>query len=186
MPTLYRVFPHLPGAAPTTPGGALYLPPQSGGRIDNPDLYAVLYLGSSAAGAIAEAFGRFPEWTPGMLEGSPGLPGSVRAIASYRLREDVRVCDMDDPAQLLALGLKPSDIVSRDYTRTRAWARRVYEQGTWAGIRWWSYYHPEWTSFGLWDLRRLALVDVRALRLDDAAMQEAVRAITRRIVPRAR
>lgn len=186
MPTLYRVFPHLAGVAPTAPGGALYLPPQSGGRIDNPELYTVLYLSDCAPGAIAEAFGRFPEWTPPMLEGSPSLPGSVRAIASYRLREEARVCDMDDPAQLLALAVKPSDIVSRDYARTRAWARRIYEQGVWAGIRWWSYYHPEWASFGLWDLRRLALVDVRTLHLDDSALREAARVITRRVVPRSR
>ena len=70
---LYRVLTFLPGAAPDAVGGALYIPPQGGGRLDNPELYSVLYLSDAASGAIAEAFGRFPEWSPAMLAGSPGL-----------------------------------------------------------------------------------------------------------------
>jgi RES domain len=179
---LYRVFPCLPQAAPDEPGGALYIPPQSGGRLDNPDLYSVFYASNAAAGAVAESFGRFPEWTSVILEGSPALPGSFRAIAQYRLAESAAVCDLDDPTQLVALGLRPSDIVSRDYTRTRAWARRIYLQGAWAAVRWWSYYDPRWTSFGVWGRSSLSLEDVRALRLDDRAMIEAARTIARRII----
>jgi hypothetical protein len=77
VPALYRVFPYLADAAKSEPGGALYVPPQGGGRIDNPGKYSVLYLSDAAAGAVAEAFGRFPEWTPAILEGGPSLPGSV-------------------------------------------------------------------------------------------------------------
>ncbi len=181
MPLLYRVFPYAPAAAATAPGGALYRPPQGGGRLDNPDLYSVLYLGDSAAGAIAEAFGRFSLWSPAMLEGSPSLPGSVRALARYRLSAAARVCDLDDPAQLVKLRLKPSEVVSRDYARTRAWARRLYQRGGWAGIRWWSYYDSGWASCGLWDIEKLALEEVRPLSLDDAALRDAARTITRRI-----
>ncbi|MBI1790737.1 MAG: RES domain-containing protein, partial [Acidobacteria bacterium] len=83
MPILYRVLPFLAAAAEDEPGGALYIPPQGGGRLDNPELYSVLYLSDAASGAIAEAFGRFPEWSPAILEGSPGMPGSVRALAKY-------------------------------------------------------------------------------------------------------
>ena len=182
MPALYRVFPHLANAAVDEPGGALYIPPQGGGRLDNPGLFAVLYLSDSPAGAIAEALGRFPEWTVAVLEGGPALPGSVRAIARYHLADDARLCDLDDPEQLSVLGLRPSDVVSRDYSRTRAWARRIYEQGVWAGARWWSYYDPRWASVGLWETDRLSLKDVRALRLDDTAVVEASRTIVRRIV----
>jgi hypothetical protein len=49
-------------------------------------------------------------------------------------------------------------------------------------VRWWLYYEPRWTSFGLWDIRRLAVEEVRVLRLDDAAFMEASRVILRRIV----
>ena len=139
-------------------------------------------MSDAASGAIAEAFGRFPEWSPAILAGSPGLPGSVRAIASYRLADDAQLCDLDDPDQLQALRLRPSEVVSRDYSRTRAWARRIYEQRAWVGVRWWSYYDPRWASVGLWQLSRLTLEEVRPLRLDNAALVVASRTIVRRII----
>jgi len=182
VPRLYRVFPFVASAAPGEPGDALHLPPQKAGRLDNPDLYTILYCSGHPAGAIAEAFGRFPEWNQAILSGSPSLPTSVRAIARYRLADDARLCDLDDPAELQKLGLRPSEVVSRDYAATRAWARRIYEQGVWAGVRWWSYYDPQWTSAGLWDLRGLTIEEVHPLRLEDAALIEASRVITRRIV----
>jgi len=182
VPTLYRVLPLLTNAAPKQPGGVLYVPPQGGGRLDNPELYAVLYLSDAAPGAIAEAFGRFPEWSPAILAGSPGLPGSARVIASYRLADAAPLCDLDDPDVLRDLGLRPSEVVSRDYSRTRAWARRIYAQRLWVGVRWWSYYDPRWASVGLWDLTGLALQDVRPLRLDNPALIEASRTIARRLI----
>jgi hypothetical protein len=182
--SFYRVFPYLPGAAPDEPGGALYVPPQGGGRLDNPDLYSVFYASDAEAGAIAEAFGRFPEWTPAILSGIPALPGSARAIATYRLDANVAVCNLDDPAQLSDLGLRPSDIVSRDYIRTREWARRLYRDGRWAGVRWWSYYDPRWASFAIWSLPSLSFAGLRPLTLADPAIAEAARAIARRLVPR--
>ncbi|MGH9632971.1 MAG: RES domain-containing protein [Bryobacteraceae bacterium] len=183
MPALYRVFPFLADSAANEPGGALYVPPQGGGRLDNPGIYSVLYLSDAAAGAIAEAFGRFAEWTPAILDGSPSLPGSVRAIARYALPEKAPLCNLDDPEQLRNLGLRPSEVVSRNYGTTRAWARRIYEQNMWMGVRWWSYYDPRWASIGLWRVDRLVLEEVQLLRLDDAALMEASRAIVRRIVP---
>jgi len=183
VPDLFRVFPYLAGAANKAPGGVLYLPHQGAGRIDNPSVYSVLYASDAAAGALAEAFGRFSEWTPTILEGSPSLPGSVRAMARYHLPHDSPVCDLDDPRQLLALGLRPSDVVSRDYARSRAWALRIHRQGTWVGVRWWSYYDPEWASLGLWNPERLRLKEVTPLKLDDPALAEAARTIVRRIAP---
>lgn len=106
----------------------------------------------------------------------------MRAIARYRLADNERLCDLDDPEQLRALRLRPSAVVSRDYGRTRAWARGIYERRVWKGVRWWSYYDPRWASVGLWDIYRLKLGEVRSLRLDDAALLEASRTIVRRIV----
>jgi hypothetical protein len=163
-------------------GSALYIPPQGGGRIDNPVMYSVLYMSDHAAGAVAEAFGRFPEWSLALLEGSPSLPGSVRALARYHLPDDTPVCNLDDPDQLLALGLRPSDVVNRDYEKSRQWARRIYEQRKWSGVRWWSYYNPAWSSFGLWDTGRLKIEDVVPLRLDHPAFIEAAKVIVRRIL----
>ena len=106
MADLYRVFPYVISSRATQPGGPLYIPPQRAGRIDNPDLYSVLYLSDQAPGAIAEASVRFPEWTPAILQGNPDLPGSSRAIARYRLPAEVTVCNLDDAEQLGALGLR--------------------------------------------------------------------------------
>ncbi|MBV9767749.1 MAG: RES domain-containing protein [Acidobacteriaceae bacterium] len=182
MRALYRVFPFHAAAAENEPGGGLYVPRQGGGRLDNPEIYSVLYLSDSRAGAISEAFGRFPEWTAAILEGSPGLPGSARALGRYALRDDAAICDLDDPQQLQALGLRPSDVVSRDYARTRVWARLIHEQAKWVGARWWSYYDSRWASFGLWDIGGLRVEKVEWLRLDHAALIEASRVIARRIV----
>ena len=76
------------------------------------------------------------------------------------------MCDLDDPGQLQALGLPPSEVVSRDYGRIRAWARRIHREGVWAGVRWWSYYAPAWSSVGLWDTAGLEVEEVRGLALD--------------------
>jgi len=118
---------------------------------------------------------------PEVLEGSPNLPGSVRAIARYLLPETVRLCNLDEPRQLLKLKLRPSQVVSRDYTVTRDWARRIHEQRQWAGVRWWSYYDSRWSSHGLWDLRSLVLDEIRVLRLDDPSLLEASKIIARRV-----
>jgi hypothetical protein len=185
VPELFRVFPYRAAAKSGEPGGALYVPPQGGGRIDNPDAYSVLYLSDSAPGAIAEAFGRFPEWTASMLEGLPGIPGSRRALAHYRLDErstaTFPVCNLDDAKQLVALRLRPSDVVSRDYAHTRAWARRIYVQNAWVGVSWWSYYDSSWSSLGLWSARHLVLEKVVPLGLDHPAVLEASRVIVRRV-----
>ncbi len=182
MATLYRVFPYLARTHKHDLGGALYVPPQGGGRIDNPGVYSVLYLSDAAAGAVAEAFGRFPEWTPAILEGSPSLPGSIRVLARYTLAEAAAVCNLDDLQLLGALGLRPSDVATRDTVRSRAWARRIYDRGKWSGVRWWSYYDPSWSSYGLWNIKGHALEDVTPLTLDHLALIEASRTITRRVV----
>lgn len=181
MPSLYRVFPFDANAAPDEPGGALYVPPQGAGRIDNPSLYAVLYLSDAAQGAIAEAFGRFPEWTPAILAGSPALPGSVRAIAEYELSDNAAVCNLDDAKRLVSLKLRPSEVVTRNYTTTRGWAQAVYEKGEWAGVRWWSYYESQWGSVGLWKCDSLKLHGVRVLTLQDPDLVDASRIVVRRI-----
>jgi len=60
VPDLFRVFLYLARAANKAPGGALYLPHQGAGRIDNPSVYSVLYASDAAAGALAEALAAFP------------------------------------------------------------------------------------------------------------------------------
>jgi hypothetical protein len=72
--------------------------------------------------------------------------------------------------------LRPSDVVSCDYSRTRSWERRSYEQRVRIGVRWWSYYEP-----ALGERRAVGHRPTEAwpLRLDDAALVEASRTIVR-------
>jgi len=179
---LYRVFPYLEGGNIFEPGGALYMPPQGGGRADNPDHYSVVYAGDSEAGAIAEAFGRFPEWGQSMLNGSPSLPGSHRALATFSLAADIAICNLDDPAQLVELSLRPSQVVTREYRTSQDWSLAIFERNRWNGVKWWSYYDSRWYSYALWDHADLAPTSIRSIHLDDVALAEAAEVLTRRIV----
>lgn len=146
----YRVFPFDRSAAADQPGGALFVPRSKGvWRIDNPDLYDVFYISSHPKGAIAEAFGPFAVWRPETFVNAAGLPYS---LARYHTPPDHGVVDLDDAHELLSRDLRPSDVVSRDRTKTQQWARRIYLSERGIGVGWWSYYDPEFHSYGLWDV----------------------------------
>ena len=179
MTTLHRVFPWLAGARPAQPGHALYVPGLAAGRIDNPEHYAAVYLSDSAAGACAEAFAYKPVWDGSMLRGFPSLPGSVQALATCTLDDATPVCDLDDAARLVALGLRPSEVVTRHRPTTRGWALRIFAAGGWAGVRWWSYHDPGWGSHGIWSTAGLHVDRVVPLTLDDPALRQAAEVLNR-------
>lgn len=179
---LYRVVPYLDTADEGEPGHPLYVPTSTGAnRIDNPGVYDALYLGDEPACAVAEAFGWAPRWNAGLLRGTPSLPGSVRALVSYELDEGSAVCDLDDADRLAELGLRPSRVVTRERTVTQAWARDLFDAGEFVGVRWWSYYNPDWGSVGLWDIAALTVTDIVVLTIHHssfvAAAAEVIRVI---------
>lgn len=176
MTSLYRVLPYLRGARAGTPGHPLFVPHSTGAaRVDNPGQYDVLYLGDTAAGAIAEAFGWAPRWDASLFRGIPALRGSVRALAAYELADDrAAVCDLDDAQRLVDLGLRPSQVVTRDRSVTQRWAADIHGRGSFAGVRWWSYYDPRWGSYGLWDVSALRVASVTVL--DDVEQPDFVAA----------
>ncbi|MBC5804676.1 MAG: hypothetical protein DLM53_06000 [Candidatus Eremiobacter antarcticus] len=181
---LYRVFSHRLGAANHEPGGALFIPPQGLGRIDNPQHYQVLYVSTEPEAAVAESFGARPSqtWTAKMLRGHPLIPGSVRALAHYELADWSEVCDLDDPRRLLEQKLRPSQVITRDYWLTQEWALRIYQQrARWVGLRWWSFYEGRWSSLGLWDRARLVLRNVVPLDLRHPALLGAAARIGRQV-----
>lgn len=181
---LHRVFPWLPGVRKGAPGHALHVHrPQGAGRLDNPDRYDVLYLSDAAAGAVAEAFGSFDTWSAELFEGSPALPGSVRALAAYELSDLTPLADLDDPQRLVLLGLRPSQVVTRDRHLTQAWALRLFQSGSYDGARWWSYWDPRWSSLGLWQLDGLRLLEVSPLERADDHVEEAARILHRPWAP---
>jgi hypothetical protein len=176
----YRVFPHNPDAAPTEKGGALFAPRSSVGRIDNPSLYAALYVADTPEAAIAETFGRLPLWRPADFIHASGC---VMTIATYTIPDTAQLCDLDDITTLAKLGIHhPSRVITRDRSVTQAWAQRVYEQGAFAGVQWWCYYNPEWRSIALWDLRNLTVSDTyEPLHTAHPLVQRTATAITRQI-----
>ena len=160
---LYRVFPWVEGASPGEPGHPLYVSgPQGHGRVDNPEEYLTLYACDEPDGAVGEAFGNHAVWTPDLLEGPPALPDSRRALAVIDAKA-VEVVDLDDPAALSERTLRPSQVVTRNRPVTQRWALSIFHEARWGGVRWWSYHDPEWGSFGLWDVGRLRVVEVRPL-----------------------
>ncbi|MDP9235241.1 MAG: RES domain-containing protein [Actinomycetota bacterium] len=170
---LYRVFPWLESAAPPEPGHPRYVAaPQGHGRVDNPERYLTLYLSDDPIGAIGEAFGNHSIWTSDLLTGPPALPGSVRGLATFDAADAV-VIDLDDPQALLDRSLPPSRVVTRQRAITQSWALRIFEEGTWDGVRWWSFHNPEWGSLGLWSLEKLEVVAVSALSDQVALVQQA-------------
>lgn len=178
---LYRVFPWLPSAAEGEPGHALYVPePRGAGRADNVDRYRALYLSSAPAGAVAEAFGNLKIWTRRMFP-RPDLPGSARSLATYSIADASAIFDLDDADALSSLGLRPSQVVTRDRQVTQPWARAIYQQGRWSGVRWWSYYDPRWYSYAIWDLPALMAEPqtIRALTIEDPAVTEASEVLRR-------
>lgn len=176
---LYRVFPWLEGA----PGGDLGHPlhlhaPQGSGRVDNPEHYLTLYACDAEVGAVGEAFGNFSLWTPGLLEGSPILPGSRRALVTYDVGA-IEVLDLDNPGSLIERDLKPSRVVTRDRAVTQRWALSVFSEKRWNGVRWWSYHFPEWGSFGIWDPGPLEIADIRPLAEETDLVREAASILNR-------
>jgi hypothetical protein len=111
----------------------------------------------------------------------PDLPGSVRAMAFYDLREGAAIFDLDDARSLQTLGLRPSQVVTRDREVTRLWALTIFEQRKWSGVRWWSYYDPRWHSYAVWDIASLRVSpgSIRALSIDDPALVEAAKELRR-------
>lgn len=115
-----------------------------------------------------------------MLE-TPSLERGHRALGTYELPDRAGVLDLDDPDALKRLGLRPSDVVTRDRLVTQRWALAAYRDHRWIGVRWWSYYDPRWYSYGLWDRRYLTVTGVEPLTLEHPAVLEAAT-----VLPRAR
>ncbi|GGC76070.1 RES domain-containing protein [Hoyosella rhizosphaerae] len=183
---VYRVFPYLPKAAPGEPGHPLYRhTPQIGGRIDHPDYY-VWYLSRHAEGACGESFGNLPYWDDSMFE-FPALAGARRALGTFTVPDSLRICDLDDPDQLSRLGLRPTQVITRNLAVTSNWGHRIWSEThlsqpgekRWEAVQWWSFHRPLWTVLASWVQPELA--DVQPLTLDHAAVLDAARALYRRI-----
>ena len=75
--------------------------------------------------------------------------------------------------------LRPSQVVTRDRSVTQAWARKVWEEGEWSGVRWWSYHDPRWTTLGVWTTTTLTVAGVEDLSATHPAVIEAAEVMLR-------
>jgi hypothetical protein len=177
---LFRVFPSIPGARPNDPGGPLYVPlfDQGGGRHDNPDHYGVLYLSRAQASPVAEKLRDYRG--RGLADTDLFDEGSRLVLA--RIDDDAltALIDLDDPANLVARGLRPSVVATRQRKPTRRMALRLYEEGA-DGFEWWSTIEASWINVTLFADRVGGRLSVAAepepLTLDHPAVREAAEAV---------
>lgn len=175
MRDLYRVIAWNPQAQAGHVGHPLHVPlsRQGHGRIDNPDVYGVLYASDRPEGAVAEQFGAHPVWSPRMFKARDITTPRFYALCRFRLDDD-RILDLDDPRALLERALRPSRVVTREREITQGWARDIHAEQEWVGVSWWSYYDPTWTSVGLWEHDALTLAGPpEPLSPDHAVVREA-------------
>lgn len=181
---VYRIFPYFAGAGHGEPGHPLYEhTPQRWSRVDHPDYY-VWYLSRHAEAAAGETFGNLSVWDGSMFD-FPLLPGARRALGVYRLPDDLRVLDLDDPSALLARGLRPTQVVARNLAVTQTWGHSIWAERDphdasrrrWQAVQWWSYHRPTWTVLASWEAPTLDHVD--ELDLTHAAIHDAAAALSR-------
>jgi hypothetical protein len=182
---LYRIFHYDADAKPHDRGGALFIPPQGSGRVDNPNAYEVTYLADSEAGACAEVFNRGKyrvQWSNEMLRPPRFAPTTVRAIAVFDVAEDLPICDLYDPTELTRQALRPSRVITRDYAISQAWALRIFQSGAWHGLKWWSYHDARWSSVGIWDQGSLEHYNIEILTIDRPTLADAATVLSIPIV----
>jgi hypothetical protein len=103
----------------------------------------------------------------------PTIPGSGRAVATYAMSNEMPNLDLNDAKALVEWSLRPSEVVSRDRGLTQGWARRIFGSKQFSGVRWWSFYNPDWNSLGLWDYTRFTVTAVDPLATASPAVEEA-------------
>lgn len=173
---VYRVFPYDAAVPRGQAGHPLFVPTGGFGRVDNRGRYRVLYASTHDVGAIAEALGRFPEWTSDRLVHSNG---SRLALQAYRI-DDARITNLDDAHTLVRENLRPSRVVTRDRKVTQAWSLRIFERNDADGVAWWSYYNPDWLSVGVWNVGNLASVGATDnLTIFDPRVRDAAKSLRR-------
>jgi hypothetical protein len=181
---VYRVFPYLEQARDGNAGHAMHVNSPGSGRLDNPGHYRIWYLALEQAGAIAETFGDLDEWGAEMFEYGH-IPGSRRAMATYFLDDGTRLLDLDDSRNLLSRGLRPTQVIERNRAATQDWALTIFDERNdrgdriWQGVRWWSYYRPQWRILGYWGARLPELLGVEELSMLSPAVIDAAASLRR-------
>jgi RES domain len=152
---LYRVFPMLPGAAPAQDGGPLFVDRslQGSGRHDNPNAFAALYASRQPESAVAERI----KWFQGRIITNDQLrraDGRSYALAALDDRAIDGVIDLDDPRELLRLGVRPSQVATHTRSTTQRIAMDIFDEGA-SGLGWWSTIESSWPNVTLFAERAI-------------------------------
>ncbi len=178
---LYRVFPYVGTAKARQPGHPLYVHPAQGkGRWDNPDSYLAWYMASEPSSAVGEVFAHVTTWREAMFA-FPQIAGARRALAVYRLPDDLPYVDLDDAQVLVDRRMRPSQVIERNRPYTQAKALEIYNERKWSAIRWWSFHRPQWRVWCLWEIDPI-VEDVQQLDVGHAAVQDAAVALAKPVV----
>ena len=178
---LYRVFPLLPGAAPTEPGGALFVPRvlQGLGRHDGPDRYGALYASTVPGSAAAERIQAFRGRV--LRDDHLRRPDGSR-LALVRIDDgglDGSI-DLDEPRELARRRLRPSRVATGDRTVTQRVAVDLFEEGI-PGFAWWSTIEASWSNVTLFAERAVPSLrvdgDPEPLTLRSPSVREAADAV---------
>jgi hypothetical protein len=180
----YRVFPHLASASAGAPGHPEYEHrPQRGGRIDHPD-YFTWYLAREAAGAVGESFGNVATWDPSMFE-FPFLPGARRALGTYTVPDDLRVLDLNDPAEVVERWLRADPDRGAQPGLHPCLGQSIWDERDpddpaarrWQAVQWWSLQRPTWSILA--SSAGPTFVQVEPLTLTHPAVRDAAEALLR-------
>ena len=114
----------------------------------------------------------------------PYLANAHRNLVTYQLENDLGLCDLDDPHNLIHLAARPRQVVERNRPASQALAARIFNdpgQG-WQGISWWSFHHPQWTVVALWNIKPEP-VEVAPLSLSHPAVVDASMLLAKALPP---
>jgi hypothetical protein len=165
-------------------------PRQTTGRWDNAADYQLIYLAAAPEAAVGEMFGRIPEWSDDMFR-VPYLPAGRYALATFTLDDSITFLDLDDAHNLVERRLRPTQVVIRDTAFTQPLAARIYREQDagkrrWGGIRWWSFWAPQWPVMALWvppgGGHPLQLDSVERLTVSHPAVQDAAATLVRTFI----
>ncbi|MFB7860192.1 hypothetical protein [Rhodococcus qingshengii] len=102
----------------------------------------------------------------------------------FGLPHDLRILDLDDPAQFVRVGLRPTQIVTRNLAvmqgRThRIWSEKAPHRSdhTWQAVSWWSFRRLQRPVLG--SLLRPELVRVEPLDMDNPAISDSAKSLNR-------
>ena len=133
---------------------------QGSGRHDAPDLYGAWYCATQPAAAVAERIQQLRGQT--LVDADFHRLGNLSlALAAFRLDPTLALVDLDDPAQLVARRLRPSEIATRRRMLTQQQARSIFAEGA-AGMLWWSTLSADWTNVTLFYERVIAKLSLIA------------------------